>query len=315
MKSRWILGAVLAFALALGAVPALAQDVKITSLGSVTGELCALDRAILFEDPSGVNILIQPGRTVQPVGDPRLGPVHVVLLDHAHGDHMGDRAVVGCGGGGGTSLAPTPNVVRIASEKNSAILVGGEFQEWLVERMRDFRSDPGIGRCPTSGSTNLTEVDSGVPCVDFLRPGASREIKLGGAATGVRISTIQAVHANGISRNFVNQTDGKIPLGLTGYGGTENGYVIRFSTGLTVLWSGDSGFYGDMKLYSKFYGVNLAIMHIGDNLHDGPGRGRLRDQQAHQAQVGYRDARQRDGDNGWRCEFRQQDRALHQRGR
>ena len=39
-----------AFALLLAAFPALAQNVKITPIGSHPGELCANDRAIIFED-------------------------------------------------------------------------------------------------------------------------------------------------------------------------------------------------------------------------------------------------------------------------
>jgi len=35
----------------------LAQNVKITPLGSHAGELCANDRAIVFEDPTGVRFL------------------------------------------------------------------------------------------------------------------------------------------------------------------------------------------------------------------------------------------------------------------
>src|SRR5438309_10472317 len=63
--------------------------VKITPLGSHSGELCRNDRALLFEDPAGVRILYDPGRTVDEA-DPRLGDVHVILLSHAHTDHIGD---------------------------------------------------------------------------------------------------------------------------------------------------------------------------------------------------------------------------------
>ena len=70
--------------------PVSAQTVKITPLGSHAGELCANDRALLFEDPTGVRILYHAGRTVAGAADPRLGTVHVVLLSHAHGDHIGD---------------------------------------------------------------------------------------------------------------------------------------------------------------------------------------------------------------------------------
>ena len=37
----------------LSGLPALAQNVKITPLGSHDGELCPFDRALIFEDPDG----------------------------------------------------------------------------------------------------------------------------------------------------------------------------------------------------------------------------------------------------------------------
>jgi hypothetical protein len=70
----------------LWACDATAQTVKVTPLGSHTGELCQNDRALLFEDPTGVRILYDVGTAVAGGGDPRLGEVHVVLLSHAHGD-------------------------------------------------------------------------------------------------------------------------------------------------------------------------------------------------------------------------------------
>ena len=46
-------------------IPAQAQPssdtVKITPLGQRTGDLCARDRALIFEDPTGVRILYDPG--------------------------------------------------------------------------------------------------------------------------------------------------------------------------------------------------------------------------------------------------------------
>src|SRR5215471_9661747 len=69
---------------------AFAQTVKITPLGSHAGEFCENDRALLFEDPTGVRILYDAGRTIAGGSDTRLGDVHVVLLSHAHGDHIGE---------------------------------------------------------------------------------------------------------------------------------------------------------------------------------------------------------------------------------
>src|SRR5436309_9934415 len=76
--------------------------VKVTPLGSHSGELCRNDRALLFEDPTGVRILYDPGRTTDET-DARLGEVHVMLLSHAHSDHIGD---VRPSPGGGTCAAP-----------------------------------------------------------------------------------------------------------------------------------------------------------------------------------------------------------------
>ena len=75
--------------LVLGAWGSLAhaQNVTITPLGSVRGEFCVGDRALLFEDPTGVRILTAPGRTVNGSRDPRLpnpadpaGGVHVYVI-------------------------------------------------------------------------------------------------------------------------------------------------------------------------------------------------------------------------------------------
>jgi hypothetical protein len=63
--------------------------VKVTPLGSHAGEFCRDDRGFLFEDPTGVRILYDPGRPVDE-NDARLGDVHVMLLSHAHTDHLGD---------------------------------------------------------------------------------------------------------------------------------------------------------------------------------------------------------------------------------
>ena len=77
-----------AFALLLAAFPALAQNVKITPIGSHPGELCANDRAIIFEDPTGVRFLYDAAQNVTGGNDPRLGTIHLVLLSHMHGDHV-----------------------------------------------------------------------------------------------------------------------------------------------------------------------------------------------------------------------------------
>jgi L-ascorbate metabolism protein UlaG (beta-lactamase superfamily) len=57
---------------------------------------------------------------------------------------------------------------------------------------------------------------------------------------------------------------------LTGYAGHETGYILRFTNGLSVLWTGDSGLLGDWQTQARFYKVNLAVVHGGDLFTMGP---------------------------------------------
>ena len=106
-EGRWILPLVAALALAVSPF-ARAQNVKITPLGSHPGELCASDRATLFEDPTGVRLLYDVGHTLTGADDPRLGDIHLVLLSHAHGDHLGDRKLKAPGAGTCAAVESVP---------------------------------------------------------------------------------------------------------------------------------------------------------------------------------------------------------------
>src|SRR5262245_42755914 len=87
-REPWLLCLLFVFALSPGWTLAQAQTVKITPLGQRTGEFCARDVALLFEDPTGVRILYDPGVAVGGT-DRRLGDVHVILVSHHHFDHIG----------------------------------------------------------------------------------------------------------------------------------------------------------------------------------------------------------------------------------
>src|SRR5947208_10004467 len=90
-------------AVVAAASAAWSQNVKVTPLGSHAGELCVRDRATIFEDPSGVRILYDAGQSVTGADDPRLGKIHVVILSHAHGEHIRDQTLNAVEAGSGAA--------------------------------------------------------------------------------------------------------------------------------------------------------------------------------------------------------------------
>jgi len=245
--------------------------VKVTPFGSHSGELCRNDRALLFEDPTGVRILYDPGRTVDET-DGRLGDVHVMLLSHAHNDHIGDvRPTTG----GGTCAAPATgaanantNFAAIASLKNAAVLAPGELSTYLSRKIQNIRGSAPAA-CAEGGIDNTFDVPLSAPCTASLRPGGSRTARRGGAGPGVRIAAVQAIHSNGVAGGLVD-SPGEAP-GLSGYGGSEAGFVITFTNGLAAYLTGDTGMFGDMEtIISRYYHPNLVVLNMSDTVTLGP---------------------------------------------
>jgi hypothetical protein len=171
MRHNWF---VLTFAVALFSFafsPARAQNVTITPLGAAAGEFCVGDRALLFEDPTGVRVLIAPGRTVKGSGDVRLGAlgsVHVLLIDHPHVDHMGDVFHNNCAGNSTAQFAfPTEgNAPEIAAVHNSAVLVGGELPDFFTKKLTNMvalANTAAPGNCPAVGLDNTFTVSRTSP--------------------------------------------------------------------------------------------------------------------------------------------------------
>jgi L-ascorbate metabolism protein UlaG (beta-lactamase superfamily) len=265
---------------------ARAQNVTITPLGAAAGEFCVGDRALLFEDPTGVRVLIAPGRTVNGSADPRLGAtgsIHVVLIDHPHVDHIGDVFHTNCAGSSTSAFAfpDEGNAPEIAAVHNSAVLVGGELPDFFTQKIKNI-TGTAPGSCPAATLNNNLSVPRTSPCVGVIR-GGTRTVVSGSNTQGVKITTIPAFHAGGAPRIFVDDdvvtnpggkdlpqsTPGVAP-GLTGYAGSETGYILRFTNGLSVLWTGDSGLIGDWATQSQMYGTNLAVVHMGDLFTMGP---------------------------------------------
>lgn len=250
--------------------PALAQNVKITPLGSHAGELCDRDRATIFEDPTGVRILYDAGHSVTGGDDPRLGDVHVVLLSHAHGDHMGDRKLKALEAGtcekpDTISAAPHSTTAEIAAAKNAAIMMVAPMGAFIARKIQTITGKP-TGNCPEKGGA--LNVPFGAACAANAQLGGTRLFKAPGAANGVEVTIVPASHDSTVSRELLTDPQ-KAALAVDNtslYLGPPSGYVLKFSNGLTVYLSGDTGIHAEMKtVVGDFHKANLALLNLGPN--------------------------------------------------
>src|SRR5262249_23550423 len=241
-----VLGAVLAF-------PVSAQTVKVTPLGGIDGELCTLDRALVFEDPNGTRILYDPGFTVAGAHDPRLGKIDILLVSHMHADHVGKAHNKEPNAGScekpdtSVSDVPNTNAVNIAIAKKSKIVTGSEMPTFFAAKLK---------------------ANGGDPANSILA-------RFGGSVTigGVRIATVAALHSNGLEPDYIGSDLGKAmkEAGIAGDVGLATGYVLRFSNGLVAYLSGDTGIIADQELVVRnHYNAKLAVMNIGDGFTTGP---------------------------------------------
>ena len=239
--------------LAASAGLAGAATVKVTPLGSHDGEFCAFDRAMIFEDPDGTRILYDAGRTVAGADDARLGTIDAILVSHMHGDHVGDRHIAGAGAGEcgrpdvSTVVVPNTNTVNIALAKGAKIVTGSEMPSFFAAKLTELGGDPKNSQ--------------------LVRFGAARTVG------GVTITTVPAVHSNGINGAMIGGMLGEMlsKAGLTAYAGPPTGYVLTFSNGLVVYLSGDTGVTAEQRtVVSEQYGAKLVVMNIGDTFTTGP---------------------------------------------
>ncbi len=237
----------------VGASQADAQTVKVTPLGGQDGEFCRLDRALVFEDPNGTRLLYDAGRTVAGPDDPRLGQIDALLVSHMHGDHAGNRHTsapnAGSCGKPDSSVDATPNsnTVNIALAKNAKIVTGSEMPAFFAGKLKALGGDP----------KNSV----------LVRFGAM--ISVG----GVGITTVPAVHSNGLAPGFIGGELGDLmkAAGISGYVGPPTGYILKFTNGLVVYLSGDTGITAEQDLVVRgHYGAELVVMNIGDTYTTGP---------------------------------------------
>ncbi len=130
------------------------------------------------------------GRTVAGPDDPRLGKIDVLLVSHMHGYHVGDghQPKPGAGTCGKPDISvkavPNTNTVNIAMKKLATIVVGSEMRKFFQSRLKALGGDPKKAQ--------------------LVRFGSSR--KFG----GVMITTVPAVHSNGVNPAMIGGDLGKM---------------------------------------------------------------------------------------------------------
>jgi L-ascorbate metabolism protein UlaG (beta-lactamase superfamily) len=260
-------GAALAIALAVS--PALAQNVKITPLGSHEGELCANDRATLFEDPTGVRILYDVGHTLTGADDTRLGNIHLVLLSHVHGDHIGDQKLKAvnagtCANSERVPAGPHSMTAEVAAAKKAAIVMTSDMSSFIGAKIQNITGSKPLTFCPQTAG--MTSVPVATPCRSNTHLGGAFVASATGATQGVEVTIVYASHANNVPLSLLSEAQ-RANLGPDGASiviGPPTGYVIKFTNGLTAYLSGDTGIHTEMKtVVNEYHKANLAVLNLG----------------------------------------------------
>jgi len=259
-----------ALALSLAAFPALAQNVKITPIGSHPGELCANDRAIVFEDPTGVRFLYDPAHNVTGGDDPRLGTIHLVLLTHMHGDHVGDQKLKAPGAGtcANSERVPAPNstTAEVAAAKNAALVMTRAMSGFVGNKVQGIRGGKPIGFCPQTGGAVTVPVST--VCASQTDLGGIFVAKTADAPRGVEITIVYASHVNNVPPALLSEAQRatlKADGAVLEYG-PATGFVVKFTNGLTAYLSGDTGIHSEMRtVVNEFHKANLAVLNLGNN--------------------------------------------------
>jgi L-ascorbate metabolism protein UlaG (beta-lactamase superfamily) len=257
-------------ALASGAAPALAQTVKITPIGSHPGELCANDRAMLLEDPTGVRLLYDPAQNVTGGDDPRLGTIHAVLLSHVHGDHIGDMKLKAEGAGtcANSERVPAPNstTAEVVAAKSAAMVMTRAISGLVGAKVQSLRPGEPIEFCPQTNGVTTVPVAS--ICASQTDLGGVFIAKTAAAAQGVEITIVYASHVNNAPPALLSETQRELIKSSGNFleFGPATGFVVKFTNGLTAYLSGDTGIHSEMRtVINEYHKANLAVLNLGPN--------------------------------------------------
>jgi hypothetical protein len=177
------------------------------------------------------------------------------------------------GSGFGSDATPFSNVALIAAAKNSAVVAGSPLATFSGLRIAQLLGTAATPACPATGLTNELIVPTAAPCTGLINPGGQRTLRRASASRGVLVTAVTALHPSELVPAFLTDPEQSnlASNAVSAYTGIANGFVVTFTSGLTVYLSGDTGLTSDMEtVVNKFFHANLTVINMGDLFTTGP---------------------------------------------
>jgi L-ascorbate metabolism protein UlaG (beta-lactamase superfamily) len=198
----------------------------------------------------------------------RLGKIDVVILSHAHGDHIGDMKLKALGAGTCAapevvSAAPHSTTGEIVAAKNAAIVMVGPLGNFIAGKAATIKGKP-TRACAVSAGDIVGPLSE--PCTAFVQTGGARTFKASASSKAVEIIPVPAMHESTVPVTLLGEASRKNlePDNMSLTLGPANGYVIRFTNGLVAYLTGDTGLHAEMQLVERdFYHANLMELNYG----------------------------------------------------
>jgi hypothetical protein len=160
------------------------------------------------------------------------------------------------------SAAPHSTTAEIAAAKNSALIMEIQLGAFIGRKIETIRGKP----TPACGPQEADLVAPfAVPCLATVRTGGARIVKASTASKGVEIVTVPATHDSTVPLALLSENQRKAlePDNISFELGPSIGYVIRFTNGLVLYLTGDTGIHSDMQTVARdYYKANLVELNF-----------------------------------------------------
>jgi L-ascorbate metabolism protein UlaG (beta-lactamase superfamily) len=212
--TRFLTAVILVLVLALvlaasGPLAAQPGKIEVLWLGQAATRITTVSGKVIVIDPF---LTQNPKTPAQYKNLDALGKVDLILVTHAHGDHLGD----------GPDLAKKHKV-------------------------------------PLWGPAGL---DQSLLTLGVLPAELAPRMNKGGVITplgpDIKITMTRAEHSSELV--WTNPATGKLE---THVGGEPGGFIIEFENGFKLYHMGDTGLFGDMRLFGEYYKPDLIMIPIG----------------------------------------------------